>query len=186
MTARRDFWLAATAGALATLAAVVGSPEAPRAPAPRSVSAIELAEWIRDRRPGLQVLDLRDSAAYAAGHVPTAVLARGESSGRTDGVLVLYADSDARALTAARTRPGALVLRGGADAWDRELLNAELRADSGSPPAARAVDARVAALSRYFGGVPRAASRTATGSSLIMPDSGDAALVRARIRSRGC
>jgi hypothetical protein len=182
VSARRNFWLAATAGALATLAAVAGSPAAPGA---RVVGALELAGWIRDRRPGLRIVDLRDSAAWAAGHVPSAVRVPAGSLGTTDGTPVLYAEDDERATRVARGVAGALVLGGGVGAWEREVLDARLLADSASTPAAREADARAAALSRYFGGVPRAMPRADSSSGTPARVSDDA-LVWARIRSRGC
>src|SRR5256714_13982575 len=36
------------------------------------VTALELAEWIRDRKPGLRVIDIRSSDEFSALHIPTA------------------------------------------------------------------------------------------------------------------
>src|SRR5947208_730446 len=36
------------------------------------VTALELAQWIRDRKPGLRVLDVRTDSEFAAFHVPSA------------------------------------------------------------------------------------------------------------------
>src|SRR5690349_1625359 len=73
------------AALLALGAAVVGSPE-PHAGTRTSirtladeiehesdhVTALELAEWIRQRRPGLRVIDVRSDSEYLAYHIPTA------------------------------------------------------------------------------------------------------------------
>lgn len=50
-------------------AAFAGSPY--RASRVEYVSAAELAQWIRDRKPGLRVIDLRSPQEFDAGHVPT-------------------------------------------------------------------------------------------------------------------
>src|SRR5688500_11152717 len=36
------------------------------------IDAIDLAEWIRDRKPGLRVIDVRDRADYEQYHIPQA------------------------------------------------------------------------------------------------------------------
>jgi rhodanese-related sulfurtransferase len=162
--------LAAVAIVLAVLAAAVGAPEAPvrvaasfiadgeRAdvfPA-RTVDAIQLAAWIREGARDLRVLDLRGDSAYRAQHVPSAeaadfarldTLAR-----RPDATVVLYSNDDVRdaqawANLAARGHAHAYVLDGGMDAWLDEVMKPVLRGDSAD---------YVAALSRYFGGAPRA------------------------------
>jgi rhodanese-related sulfurtransferase len=163
--------LAAAAVVLAVLAAAVGTPEAPARVAARdiedgvstdlfparTVDAIQLAAWIREGARDLRVLDLRGDSAYRAQHVPSAeaadlahldTLAR-----RDDATLVLYTDDDVRdaqawANLAARGHRDAYVLDGGMDAWLDEVMVPVLRGDSAD---------YVAALSRYFGGSPRAA-----------------------------
>ena len=76
--------LAALALAGGLLAAVLGSsrPDSPRldmASAARDiergadhVSAIQLAEWIRARKQGLRVIDLRSDSEFAEVHIPSA------------------------------------------------------------------------------------------------------------------
>src|SRR5207237_10298125 len=78
-------WLAGAALALGVLAPLAGSPYSSRhavidvASLARSVAreedhvtALELAQWIKDRRPGLRVLDLRSPEEYTAYHVTLA------------------------------------------------------------------------------------------------------------------
>src|SRR3954462_15605586 len=36
------------------------------------VTALELAQWIRNRKPGLRVLDVRSDSEYSAYHIPSA------------------------------------------------------------------------------------------------------------------
>jgi hypothetical protein len=77
--------LAGSALVLGLLAAFAGSPVAARnarvdvATLARTVereddhvTAIELARWIRDKRQGLRIVDVRDSAAFRDYHIPGA------------------------------------------------------------------------------------------------------------------
>ena len=161
--------LAAAAALLAVLAAITGAPATPARVGfteigdgqrtdpfvARTVDALQLAAWIREGARDLRVLDLRDRSAYEAEHVPSAegadfarldTLAR-----REDAPVVVYSDDDVRdaqawANLAARGHRRAYVLSGGMDAWTHEVMDPVLHGDSAD---------YVAALSRYFGGVPR-------------------------------
>jgi rhodanese-related sulfurtransferase len=124
----------------------------------QSISALKLAEWIRDGRPGLRVLDIRDSSAFVTRHIPSAEsieLMELSSVAPKDGeTVVLYSDDDLLDLQGASwlTRAGHArvhVVRGGMTAWLDEVIDPVVQGDSA---------AVVSALSRYFGGVPRAAS----------------------------
>ncbi|HEX8152686.1 MAG TPA: rhodanese-like domain-containing protein, partial [Thermoanaerobaculia bacterium] len=133
------------------------------------VDAIELARWIRQRKPGLRVIDLRDPDAFAEYHVPTArnvslpllvktPFDRGET-------LVLISDGGAHAAQGwvflrARGHQRVYFLRGGLEEWMSEVMN---------PAGARGEQAE---LSRYFGGVPRI--------------DGEAAMTAGELRRRGC
>jgi rhodanese-related sulfurtransferase len=174
--------LAAAAIVLAVLAAAVGAPEAPvrvaandvddgaRAdlfPA-RKVDPIQLAAWIREGARELRVLDLRGDSAYRARHVPSAEAADfailDTLPRRAEATVVLYTNDDVRDAQAwanltARGHVDAYVLDGGMDAWLEEVMEPVLRGDSAD---------YVAALSRYFGGSPRA-------------DDGRSSQIRARI-----
>jgi rhodanese-related sulfurtransferase len=171
MTAERTLHqtLAIAGTGLALLAAAVGTPAPPERDrsvgafadtvdsTPRVVGARQLAAWIRDGEIPVRVLDLRGDSAYESRHVPSAEAAdpaaldtlaqhRGET-------LVLYSDDDVRdaqawANLAARGHRDAYVLSGGMQAWTEEVMEATLHGDSAD---------YVAALSRYFGGTPRAA-----------------------------
>jgi rhodanese-related sulfurtransferase len=122
------------------------------------ISALELAQWIRDGRPGLRVLDLRDASAFETRHIPSAEsfrLMELWSVLPTPGeTIVLYSDDDLRdaqgaAWLAAAGHARVHVVRGGMSAWMNEVIDPVVQGDSASA---------VAALSRYFGGVPRAAT----------------------------
>jgi rhodanese-related sulfurtransferase len=135
-----------------------------------------LAQWIRDGRPGLRVLDLRDSAAFETRHIPSAESF--ELSGlptvlaKPSETLVIYSDDDLRdaqgvAWLAAVGHARVHVVRDGLSAWMREVIDPVVQGDSA---------ATVAALSRYFGGVPRAAR--ADASVAPMPRTSPATRVR--------
>jgi rhodanese-related sulfurtransferase len=124
----------------------------------QSISALQLAAWIRDGRRGLRVLDIRDPAAYATRHIPSAESAElmelSSVAPQAGETVVLYSDDDLLDLQGAAwlTRAGHArvhVVRGGMSAWLDEVIDPVVQGDSA---------ATVAALSRYFGGVPRAAS----------------------------
>ncbi len=177
MTDTRSFvrGLGAAAAVLGTLAFVVGAPVRPPHTgrdtvvsaatrdalderAIEQISASQLARWIRDGKAGLRVLDLRDSSAFETKHVPSA-----ESFALTGLVtvlpkpgetLVLYSDDDLRDAQATAWLAGVgharvHVVRGGMSAWMTEVLSPIVQGDSAKS---------VAALSRYFGGVPRLVS----------------------------
>jgi rhodanese-related sulfurtransferase len=145
------------------------------------VTAIELAEWIRGRKPGLRVLDVRSDSEYAAYHIPSAehvplprIATLRPASGET---LVLYSEGGAHAAQAwvllrAAGFPRVYFLRGGLLDWLEDVMNPVVAADAD----------RVRALSRYFGGVPRS---TPNGSDSTAPRRDAATLVR-QVRRRGC
>ena len=165
--------LALSGVTLATLAALVGSPErstrgAPLAASPRvndaagaapvlptNLGALQLAAWIREGARDLRVLDLRGHSAYERRHIPSAQpvdLPQLDSlASNRDATLVVYSDDDVRdiqawANLAARGHRRAYVLSGGMSSWTEEVMEPVLHGDSAD---------YVATLSRYFGGTPR-------------------------------
>lgn len=173
-------WLAGVALGLAALAAVAGSPFVARhgsidvaalaqtvAREEDHVTALELAQWIKDRRPGLRVLDVRPAADYESYHVPTAQHLALDSLASTpfhaDETLVLYSEGGAHAAQAwvflrALGYRHVFFLRGGLYEWLEQVMSPTL-ADTNA--AARDSFTRAAVLSRYFGGVPRSDLRAA-------------------------
>jgi rhodanese-related sulfurtransferase len=144
------------------------------------VTAIELGEWIRDRKEGLRVIDVRTDSEFEAYHVPTAervplaaIATLRPQAGQT---LVLYSDGGAHAAQAwvllrAAGHARVYFLRGGLLEWMDDVMNPVLGADA----------ARARAVSSYFGGVPRVG----------VPDSSpnvrrDPAAAVQRARRRGC
>jgi rhodanese-related sulfurtransferase/uncharacterized membrane protein YedE/YeeE len=167
--------LAGIALALGALACIAGSPSAKSATVATTsidtqphdaaeVSALELATWIRDRRQGVRVIDLRSAESFDEYHVPTAERVPPESIGssfRPGQTVVFYAE-DENVAAAARTRAGgganirALALRGGVSAWVEQIMT-PTRPANATPEQAAAFD-KVAEISRYFGGVPQVQS----------------------------
>lgn len=138
------------------------------------VSALDLAEWIKDRKPGLRVVDVRSPPDFDAYAIPTAEnipLARlMETPFAPHELVVLYSEGGAHAgqawvLLQALGIQNVVFIPGGLTDWYEDVMSPVL---SPGPD-----HARQAELSRYFGG---------------QPVIGDAALVRppTPIRRRGC
>jgi rhodanese-related sulfurtransferase len=150
------------------------------------VSAVELATWLRARRPGLRVIDVRTASEYAAFHVPTAehvpldqLAAARFGAGET---LVLYSElgvhgGQAWVLLRALGHRRVWFLRGGLVEWLDDVMSPTIAADA--PPEAQARFAAVAELSRWFGGTPR---RIAAGATATAPEM----VSETAARRRGC
>ena len=130
------------------------------------VTALELAQWIKDRRPSLHVLDVRSAEEYERYHLPTAERLALDSVAtvpyHADDTLVLYSEGGAHAAQAwvflrALGYRNVYFLRGGLYEWLEQVMNPTL---ADTTAAARDAFARAAPLSRYFGGVPRSDIRT--------------------------
>jgi rhodanese-related sulfurtransferase len=155
--------LAATALVLGGLAAGLGDP-------PVTVAPVQLALWLRDRRPDLEVIDLRDKEEFDRAHVAGArwlAVAEWPSyveelalDPRRIVVLTTPRSEALRVASSSAQRERLYVLRGGVEAWQSEVLHPVLVA--GASPAEVAEFAQVAALSRYFGGAPRVGERSLT------------------------
>jgi rhodanese-related sulfurtransferase len=162
--------LAAAAAVLALGAALVDARSADTrvttasaAPAVDYVSAIDLAERIARADGDVRVIDVRSEAEFAQFHVPTAIrMTPADLAASTlppDAAAVLYSDDDGRALEAwmllrLRGHRNAFVLREGLYEWIARVH--EPRLATGATEDERAEFERAAALSRFFGGFPRA------------------------------
>jgi rhodanese-related sulfurtransferase len=147
------------------------------------VTALELAQWIRERKPGLRVLDIRSETEFDAYHIPSAermplgaLATLKPSNGET---LVLYSEGGAHAaqgwvLLRSNGHREVYFLRGGLLDWMEDVMSPALPTDTSR--------ARIAALSRYFGGVPRVGAVPVAGA----PTTTGAAAAVARVRRRGC
>jgi 3-mercaptopyruvate sulfurtransferase SseA len=173
MTTRRTFALTAlTLGAAAPLAstpfhrqiATLDVDELARAIAHGTdhIDALDLAEWIRDRRPGLRVIDLRRRDQFEAGHIPTAENALIDAlhtiAPKPGETIVLYSEGGAHAgqawvLLRALGHERVFFLRAGLFEWDAQVMAPTLASDA--TDAERREFDRAAELSKYFGGEPR-------------------------------
>jgi len=147
------------------------------------VSARELAEWIRDRRPGLRVIDVRSPAEFGDDAIPTAENLPIDRLLKTrfasDETVVLYSQEGAHAgqawvmLRALGVKRVVFVPGGLAD-WNEEVLHPVL-----SSSATVAERERIAELSHFFGGSPRIDDIAARAD-------GDSGRRQPLVRRRGC
>ncbi len=123
------------------------------------VPARTLADWIVQGRSDYRLIDLRDSAAFAAGpripsaeNIPVFVLADAGLS--RDEKILLVADDEARAaqawfLLTAQGYKGVAIVRGGLRGWAEDVLYPRL---DGVDPTERT---KLESVSAHFGGAPR-------------------------------
>jgi rhodanese-related sulfurtransferase len=161
------------------------------------VTALELAQWIKDRHPGLRVVDVRSPAEFNAYHVPTAeqidVGDLVDTPFRIDDTIVLYSEGGAHAAQGwvflrALGYPHVYFLRGGLYEWLDDVINPTISANP--TDSARARWATVMSVSRYFGGVPHTATESPKNLS-IPPRAKTGTESKAsaevlRLRRRGC
>jgi rhodanese-related sulfurtransferase len=130
------------------------------------VAPLDLAAWIRDRRPGLRVIDLReglDSTAYLIPGAEPVPLARVPALNiSVSQPVVLYSDGGTNAAQAwvllrARGITNVYVLKDGMAAWEDEVLSPHPSTVPDDSAVARFDRAR--ALSLWFGGKPSAERR---------------------------
>jgi rhodanese-related sulfurtransferase len=152
------------------------------------VSAVELAAWLRERRPGLRVVDVRTASEFAAYHIPGAehVPLEQLASARfaADETIVLYSEvgvhgGQAWVFLRALGHHHVAFLRDGLHEWLDDVMSPTIAADA--PAAAQAEFDRVAELSRWFGGTPRRLAAPAAG---VVSDG--AAVAPTTARRRGC
>src|SRR3954471_22867610 len=142
------------------------------------VTAIELAEWIKERRPGLRVVDIRTSGEFDALHIPTAeripLSELSKTPFRRDETIVLYSEGGAHAgqgwvFLRALGYTQVYFLRGGLREWLDEVMSPVIAPTAGD--SAKKAFARVSEISRYFGGSPRIQASGALPSRLPLPAS---------------
>jgi rhodanese-related sulfurtransferase len=198
-------WLAGSAAVAGALAPLAGSPYR-RVVEPRTaasargaidvaelarlvadqddhVSAVELAAWIRAGKPRLRVVDVRSPSEFHAYHIPGAENVPIESLAAvpipSNDTVVLYSEigvhgAQAWVFLRALGHRRVFFLRNGLHEWLDDVMSPTIAEDA--PAEAQAAFARVAELSRWFGGMPR----TRTGHAAATSE--DAL----RTRRRGC
>ena len=161
------------------------------------VTAVELARWIKERKPRLRVIDIRSQNDFDSYHVPTAEripLDSLASTGfRPEETVVLYSEGGPHAAQAwvflrSLGLKNVYFLRGGLYEWIESVMNPTL------PIGASAADTlaynTAAPLSRYFGGMPRSGVTREIDEAIALPrrsgDSTSTAKLTAKIRRRGC
>ena len=161
------------------------------------VTAVELAEWIRDRRPGLRVVDIRTAGEFEAMHIPTAERIPLTELSKTpftrDETIVLYSEGGAHAgqgwvFLRALGYTKVYFLRGGLREWLDDVMSPTIDLRAGD--SAKKAFTRVSDLSRYFGGTPRVGQPLPVESAIPIPaprDSASVARAKAGNRwARGC
>jgi rhodanese-related sulfurtransferase len=192
--------LAATALVLGALAAAAGAPR-PSTPGQIDVDelasmvvheqdhvdAIDLAEWIRDQKPGLRVVDVRTESEFVEYHVPAAENIPIEALSRAhfapNDTIVMYSQGGAHAAQAwvllrALGYKQVFFLSGGLDEWAIDVMSPVLPDDATA--AEQQAFARISEISRYFGGIPHTGPRPAPGAA------SPAASVLTKLKRRGC
>ena len=119
----------------------------------------ELAEMLMQRRQNVRVIDVRDSSAFAAYHIPTAVrydISRFvEASFLTADTIVIYSEGGIHAaqawmLLAVQGHRNVFTLRGGLNEWNDKILfpvvSGEMSAEKRE---------RIRERAGFFGGEPR-------------------------------
>ena len=126
------------------------------------IAAPDLAERILRGQGGLFVFDLRPEEEFEQMHIPTSQAATLESLAAealpAGATIVLYATDERRAIDAwamlrRRGYRQVFLLRQGLYEWISRVIEPRLSTDA--TPEERAQFLRAAALSRFFGGVPR-------------------------------
>lgn len=147
------------------------------------VSARQLAQWIRDRRAGLRVIDVRSPAEFRNDAIPTAenvpIDQLAKSHFDPDETIVLYSQEGAHAgqawvMLRSLGVIHAVFVAGGLADWHEEVLSPLLPANGSA-----AERASIADLSHYFGGSPRIAGAQESNFA-------GAAQAEHSVRRRGC
>lgn len=145
------------------------------------VTALELAQWIKDRR-AVRILDLRPPAQFDSLHIPGAERVTIDSLTalglHARDTVVLYSEAGAHAAQAwvflrALGFRHAYFLRGGIYEWIDQILSPTLAVNASAVE--RLAFTRAATLSRYFGGLPRSGVPRVEQAKSV-----------AQIRRRGC
>src|SRR4051812_3203389 len=126
------------------------------------VTALELGQWIKSRRAGLRIVDLRSVTDFDSLHIPGAAQVAIDTLDQVrfspSETIVLYSEGGAHSAQAwvflrAMGFTNVFFLRGGVHEWIDEVLSPGLPSDATDAERERFV--KQSELSRYFGGLPR-------------------------------
>jgi rhodanese-related sulfurtransferase len=140
------------------------------------VTPSELAGWIVQGRSDYRLIDLRAGSDYAAYHIPTAenvtVAALPDFPFLRNEKIVLYSDGGIHAAQAwmlmqAQGYRAVYTVLGGLEGWKDDVLYPVLPAQASV--ADRARFERAVALSRFFGGEPRAEGAAVATTPVELP-----------------
>lgn len=152
------------------------------------VDALDLAQWIREQKPGLRVVDVRTAADFAEYHLPSAenipIEALSRATFAPADTIVMYSQGGAHAAQAwvllrALGHKKVFFLSGGLDEWATDVMGPLLPDDAS--PAEKVAFERAAEISRYFGGHPHVGPRPAPGAA-----SAAATEILTKLKRRGC
>jgi rhodanese-related sulfurtransferase len=128
------------------------------------VAPKELASWMLEGRADYRVIDLRNEAAFASGHIPSAehipAAALADAGlGRTEKLVLVGDDgvgsAQAWLLLKARGYTGATLLSGGFAGWHEQVVSPVLVENP--TPEQKAENDRLIAIAAHFGGQARVA-----------------------------
>lgn len=132
------------------------------------VSALQLAAWIRERKRGLRVIDVRQPEQFGQDAIPTAENLPLDALLRTSFAahecVILYSEGGAHAAQAW------ILLRamGVVNAWFIAGGLADWHDDVFAPVLVHGAGSYQAELSRYFGGVPTVGNAAAAGHGQVV------------------
>jgi len=144
------------------------------------VSPEQLADWIIQGRADYRLIDLRTPADFGQYHIPGAenvpITGLADHGLLRNDKIVLYSEggihsAQAWFLLRAKQYAGVYILRGGLQEWKDSVLFPSLPADA--TPAQRVTFAKMAEVSRFFGGQPQdmpGAAHPAVAPALRMAD----------------
>jgi rhodanese-related sulfurtransferase len=154
-----NHYLAAAAGVLALGALLVGDRGAKESGRVKDITTVQLAHWIKEKKEGLRVIDMRESKDFTTYHIPSAQQFTADviAPSTAPVTLVLYSDTGsvsdrkfAEALLPEGSSSEVYVLRGGVNAWLHEIMLPRLPATPTAEQRQSYEERRE--LSQYFGG----------------------------------
>ncbi len=146
--------LLASAAVVLGVLALFGERAPKRVVATPEIAPVQLAEWLRDRKAGLRIIDVRTRGEFDDYQLPRSEWMNAASLAVTsfppEETVVIISD---HGVASPRSGRQVCLLRGGVRGWLDDVMNPTITEDAS--PAARTAYQRASVVSRYFGGVPR-------------------------------